>query len=714
MRTLAQNAPETASAKSGVARRAPVEQIREMSPIQQLQRRMGNQALQRMLQAQARGATEDAPARDSASAHPNASQTVVRADAPGGIQRKLTINAPGDVYEQEADRVAEQVMRMPEPGHSSAAEAPVRAGAENSPTHVQTKSVQAGDSGGAVAPPIVHDVLRSPGQPLDAATRAFMEPRFGQDFGGVRVHTDARAAQAAESIGAHAFTINRDIYFGPDKHGPQNMASRQLLAHELAHVTQQTSHTILRQTEQEDSGKTSQKLTTQKQGDDDTKQQEIDEKAEEVKTVVLSRGVLQMTSEGDFTEGDYSVKRPHFPFNVNIFETLSADEIKAYDDAKSEHEVNKKKNPKLGQFKAPYTRYGTPDSNGVFQADPAGAYKMGALKDRHATATYTAKLADGQQLGTTNSSGVTISYGVDLGNRYSSQAEAKKDFVAAGILDDKGAGVGGNKADKLLDAVGLKGLKAAEKAATLRSEGTELTATQALKLLNAIIPDYDKGGAVKDYKRGDGTLDPAVEEVVMALSYWGGNTDVRKAIVSDAKGKEGAAQFTAAANAIRTNKSDAAWMQRGYQIMISYLELLAEIADAGYEITMSDTVSDADTLSGAEDDTLQFINDLSERAQDVSKDLKKQMTGTALTPLILAPVGEGKTAENNEADVTAIQQLLYNGDYDVEVTGKYDDKTKAAIEKFTKDEFKTASTTVRPGDKTVRHLKQFQYLKRKT
>src|SRR6185436_3067316 len=99
-----------------------------------------------------------------------------------GLQPKLTINTPGDVHEQEADRVAEQVMRMPEPERSSGGGYPKSDGGQNSRAQVQTKSAQANDSSGAVAPPIVHDVLRSPGQPLDAATRAFMEPRFGQDF----------------------------------------------------------------------------------------------------------------------------------------------------------------------------------------------------------------------------------------------------------------------------------------------------------------------------------------------------------------------------------------------------------------------------------------------------------------------------------------------------------------------------------------------------
>jgi hypothetical protein len=89
------------------------------------------------------------------------------------------------------------------------------------------------------APPIVHDVLRSPGQPLDAASRAFMEPRFGYDFSRVRVHSDSRAAKSAEAVNAQAYTVGSNIVFGANQGGPGNVSHQRLLAHELAHVVQQ-------------------------------------------------------------------------------------------------------------------------------------------------------------------------------------------------------------------------------------------------------------------------------------------------------------------------------------------------------------------------------------------------------------------------------------------------------------------------------------------
>jgi hypothetical protein len=89
-------------------------------------------------------------------------------------------------------------------------------------------------------PPIVHEVLRSPGQPLDAGTRSFFEPRFGHDFGHVRVHVDGLAASSAEKVNSLAYTFGRNIVFGAGQYCPETQPGRQLLAHELTHVVQQS------------------------------------------------------------------------------------------------------------------------------------------------------------------------------------------------------------------------------------------------------------------------------------------------------------------------------------------------------------------------------------------------------------------------------------------------------------------------------------------
>lgn len=95
-------------------------------------------------------------------------------------------------------------------------------------------------------PSVVHDVLRSPGHPLDGATRAFMESRFGHDFNRVRVHTDGRAAESARAVNALAFTAGHDVVFGAGRYAPQTDQGFRLLAHELTHVVQQRDGVRLR------------------------------------------------------------------------------------------------------------------------------------------------------------------------------------------------------------------------------------------------------------------------------------------------------------------------------------------------------------------------------------------------------------------------------------------------------------------------------------
>jgi len=98
-------------------------------------------------------------------------------------------------------------------------------------------------SGGpSVAPPIVHDVLSSPGQALDGDTRAFFEPRLGHDFSQVRVHQDTKSAESAEAVNALAYTVGNNLVFGAGRYAPATSHGRRLLAHELTHVVQQQSH----------------------------------------------------------------------------------------------------------------------------------------------------------------------------------------------------------------------------------------------------------------------------------------------------------------------------------------------------------------------------------------------------------------------------------------------------------------------------------------
>lgn len=166
--------------------------------------------------------------------------------APSIIQTKLKVNAPGDAYEREADRIADTVMRMPEPSVRRACacggECPACKGRKEEGEGLQRKHTASYDAP-QVAPSVVRDALRSPGRALDAPTHNFMAARFGRDFNGVRVHTGPVADEAARAINARAFTLGADIVFGSGQYAPGATEGRRLLAHELTHVVQQQGST---------------------------------------------------------------------------------------------------------------------------------------------------------------------------------------------------------------------------------------------------------------------------------------------------------------------------------------------------------------------------------------------------------------------------------------------------------------------------------------
>ena len=164
--------------------------------------------------------------------------------APLRPQPKLAIGAVDDPLEHEADRIADQMMRMPDPD-LSIAPAPVKlsrkctACEEEGKKKLQMKPDGLPGPAAREAPPIVHDVLRGPGQPLDAATRAFFEPRFGHDFSKVRIHTGLQAERSAQAVNSFAYTVGRDIVFAAECYAPSTYVGTRLLAHELTHVMQQ-------------------------------------------------------------------------------------------------------------------------------------------------------------------------------------------------------------------------------------------------------------------------------------------------------------------------------------------------------------------------------------------------------------------------------------------------------------------------------------------
>ena len=190
------------------------------------------------------------------------------------IQPRLTINAPGDRYEREADRVADRVMRQVVPEEE---DQPIQAYPQAGPItplvqrqvdpeeeeeeepvqaerlvqrqveeEEEEEPVQAkGETGGArpLASGVAAQVnaLRGGGRPLPEGTRAFFEPRFGHDFSDVRVHTGPAAAGTAMAMKARAYTVGRDVVFGAGEYAPETRTGQKLIAHELTHVIQQRS-----------------------------------------------------------------------------------------------------------------------------------------------------------------------------------------------------------------------------------------------------------------------------------------------------------------------------------------------------------------------------------------------------------------------------------------------------------------------------------------
>jgi|GEM_PF-2192009 len=177
--------------------------------LRQMQRQVGNRALNHMLAA-------------------------------GRVQAKLTVGPAGDRYEQEADHMADAVMR-------SAAVTP--SAPDESPEPIQRSpaapiGLKGGDAGDSIEAKLAAN--KGGGAPLPAATRAKMETGLGADFSGVRIHTGAESQTLNQALGAQAFTHGADVFMGAGKYAPGSSDGQRLLAHELTHVVQQGAGTVRR------------------------------------------------------------------------------------------------------------------------------------------------------------------------------------------------------------------------------------------------------------------------------------------------------------------------------------------------------------------------------------------------------------------------------------------------------------------------------------
>jgi len=139
------------------------------------------------------------------------------------LQPKLTVNQPNDVYEQEADAMADSVMKM----HTQTVQTKLSNAGSILRKELNTGSADSYMTG-----------IESSGEHLSKKTRSFFEPRFGYDFGNVKIHTGTVAAKSADSMNAMAYTTGNNIVFNSGLYNPQSNEGKKLLAHELTHVVQ--------------------------------------------------------------------------------------------------------------------------------------------------------------------------------------------------------------------------------------------------------------------------------------------------------------------------------------------------------------------------------------------------------------------------------------------------------------------------------------------
>lgn len=212
------------------------------SPTQAIKQRVGNLGTQRLIREKV--------SQPIGVAQPSSRETGA----------KLGVYAPVDIYEQEANRVEASVMTREVPATNS-----LQGLSSPSSLVIQRKCTACSEQTGRLTVPVKETsatqvsrggagrshpkitssfseevaAMQSGGSPLPAATRTFFEPRFGADFGHVRVHTDSHAARTADSINARAFTVGNNIAFAQGEYAPHSSEGRRLIAHELTHVVQQ-------------------------------------------------------------------------------------------------------------------------------------------------------------------------------------------------------------------------------------------------------------------------------------------------------------------------------------------------------------------------------------------------------------------------------------------------------------------------------------------
>ncbi len=245
MRTFAQRSKaihQTLMSKSTKASTTLAKHHRDVRAILQMQRITGSQAVQSLLRADSQSHEVESSATAAARFVHDFSQIPIHPAPPQRkTQPKLTVSTSGDMYELQADRVADQVMHMSEPNLQRACPCgggrPKSQNRQDVQTQIQTKPAQGNDIGKPASS--AEKAISSPGHPLNSTTRDFFEPRMGYDLTKVRVHTDSSADKKSRALNARAFTQGRNIYFRAGRYDTQSNDGKRLLAHELTHFIQQ-------------------------------------------------------------------------------------------------------------------------------------------------------------------------------------------------------------------------------------------------------------------------------------------------------------------------------------------------------------------------------------------------------------------------------------------------------------------------------------------
>jgi hypothetical protein len=232
------------------------------------------------------------------------------------IQPKLTVGAPDDPYEMEADAVADKVMRMPDSGfiqrkcaHCESEEKINHKTISNSITpFIQTKSDKDASASNSISNKI--NSSRGNGTGLDISTLSFINSRFGSNFSNVKIHTDGEAVQLNRHLNARAFTVGNDIYFNQGQYNPGSSEGKHLLAHELTHVAQQGGAQALIQREQDPKEETlKEKLKRGETLSEDELEYLKSRLGKEIVQQILGQtGGIRITLGGQAKEGDLNRK----------------------------------------------------------------------------------------------------------------------------------------------------------------------------------------------------------------------------------------------------------------------------------------------------------------------------------------------------------------------------------------------------------------------